>query len=260
MSEIQASPFAKIRSARAHELILEQLQSRIMSGKLAPGDRLPSERAMMTQFQVSRPTVREALRVAESMGLISVRSGDPGGTVVLGTPSLAIARALDSLLNAGLASASQLLELRIAIDSAAAVLASMQPKKIVAPIGEVLGQMGSTTDPDRFAELDARFHEAMIVASGNSLLELVFRGLIDSIRNLIKHRMTSFSVQDRERTLREHGAIWGAIRDGDSALAAEAVRQHLVAYYSPVLAAPEKRRFVSYVQAMGTREQNQVHR
>ena len=90
--------FEKVRSARAHERIVEQLENRILSGKLTPGERLPSERALMTTFQVSRPTVREALRVAESMGLISIRHGDPGGPKVLGTPSIGITRVFDGML------------------------------------------------------------------------------------------------------------------------------------------------------------------
>ena len=128
MTASDVSSFARVRSTRAHEHIVEQLQRLILSGKLAPGSRLPSERAMMIEFQVSRPTVREALRVAESMGLIAVRHGDPGGPKVLGTPSVGITRVFDSLLDAGCTSALELLEMRVVLDSSAAALASTQPK------------------------------------------------------------------------------------------------------------------------------------
>jgi DNA-binding FadR family transcriptional regulator len=60
--------FEPIKPTRAHEAVLAQLQRKILEGELAPGDRLPSEREMMETFGVSRPTVREALRVAEVSG------------------------------------------------------------------------------------------------------------------------------------------------------------------------------------------------
>ncbi|MBV8487480.1 MAG: FadR family transcriptional regulator [Planctomycetaceae bacterium] len=74
--------------------MLAPLQRKILEGELAPGDRLPSEREMMDTFGVSRPTVREALRVAESLGLVAVRHGDPGGPRVLGQPSAGVAPVL----------------------------------------------------------------------------------------------------------------------------------------------------------------------
>ncbi|MGA9925356.1 MAG: GntR family transcriptional regulator, partial [Isosphaeraceae bacterium] len=85
MAKKTPSPiFEPIKPTRAHEAVLAQLQRKILKGELAPGDRLPSEREMMETFGVSRPTVREALRVAESLGLVAVRHGDPGGPQVLG--------------------------------------------------------------------------------------------------------------------------------------------------------------------------------
>jgi GntR family transcriptional repressor for pyruvate dehydrogenase complex len=239
----------KVRSARAHEQIVEQLKDLILGGKLPPGSRLPSERAMMAEFNVSRPTVREALRVAESMGLISVRPGDPGGAKVLGTPSLGITRVFDSLLQAGGASALELLELRIVLDSAAAALASMQPREKLKNLKDVLTQMQSTTELGAFAELDVRFHEAVIVASGNRLFHLIFQALDEPIRAVIESTLKSQS-QRREETLKHHGAIVQAIQSGDARRAASALRSHLHTFYLPVLSAQDRRRLKAFVQAL----------
>ena len=116
--------FEPIKPTRAHEAILAQLQCKILEGELAPGDRLPSERVMMETFGVSRPTVREALRVAESMGLVAVRHGDPGGPRVLGMPSVGVSRVLDSLLSAERTSVAELLEARMVLEGTAARLAA----------------------------------------------------------------------------------------------------------------------------------------
>jgi DNA-binding FadR family transcriptional regulator len=244
------SSFAKVRSTRAHEHIVEQLQHLILSGKLAAGSRLPSERAMMIEFQVSRPTVREALRVAESMGLISVRAGDPGGAKVLGTPSIGITRVFDSLIQAGCASAPELLEMRIVLDSSAAALASTQPRRSLSNLSDVLLQMQATTDLHAFAELDANFHEAVIVASGNRLFHLVFQALKEPIHSLIESRLRSSQHQSRTETLQHHAAIVDAIQQGDANRAASAVRVHLGEFYLPVLSAQDKSRVKTFIQAM----------
>jgi len=244
------SSFAKVRSTRAHEHIVEQLQRLILGGKLTPGARLPSERAMMLEFQVSRPTVREALRVAENMGLISVRHGDPGGAKVLGTPSVGIARVFDSLLESGCTSALELLEKRVVLDSSAAALASTQPKSRLSNLLEALRQMQATTDLHAFAELDANFHEAVIVASGNRLFHLVFQALKEPILSLIENSLGSAPKQSREETLRHHTAIVDAIQKGDAHRAASAARAHLSEFYRPILSARDKLRIKAFLQAM----------
>ena len=239
------SPFTTVRSTRAHEAIVEQLQGLILSGKLPAGSRLPSERAMMTEFNVSRPTVREALRVAESMGLISVRPGDPGGPKVLGTPSIGLSRLFDSLVQAGSAGGSDLLEVRIALDSAAAALAAMQPRERLGPIAAILERMRATDDVHAFAELDARFHELIAAASENRIIQMVFQALDLPIRNLIESKLKSSTRQSRQTTLRHHGAILSAIQSGNAHRAARAARTHLRDFYSSALSTPETSRIDS---------------
>lgn len=250
MVESALSPFVQVRSTRAHECIVKQLQELILSGKLAAGAHLPSEREMMTEFQVSRPTVREALRVAESMGLISVRAGDPAGPKVLGAPAVGITRVLNSLLDAGCASALELLELRMVLDASSAARASMQPRRYHAKLGEILNQMRETTDPGRFAELDVSFHEAVIVAGGNRLFILVCKALDQPIRTLIESTLKASLPQRREETLKHHGAIVDAIKRGDAKGAARAARSHLLDFYYPGMSDQEKSRIQLFVHAM----------
>ncbi len=251
MQPLQESPFAQVRFMRAHEHIVEQLQQLILSGQLAAGSRLPSEREMMAEFRVSRPTVREALRVAESMGLISVRPGGPAGSKVLGAPSLGISRVFDSLLKAGCTSALELIELRMVIDSSAAALACMQPKRRLAPILAVLQQMQDTTELREFAALDAQFHQAVIVAGGNRLFVVIYQALLEPIHALIENSLKSLRKQTREETLRHHAAIFEAIKKGDAHLAARAVRTHLREFYSPLLTERERLNIESFLKAVG---------
>jgi DNA-binding FadR family transcriptional regulator len=244
------SPFTQVRSTRAHEHIVEQLQDLILSGKLPTGSRLPSERAMMAEFNVSRPTVREALRVAENMGLVSVRPGDPGGPKVLGTPSVGIKRVFDGMLQAGCTSALELVEMRIVLDSSAAALDSMQSRGQLENLGDVYRQLQNATDLREFAELDLKFHEAVVLASGNRLFHLFFQALNEPIRRLIESSFNASNSHSREKTLQDHGEIIEAIQSGDASRAASAVRKHLYEFYFPVLPSQDRLRLKSFVQAI----------
>jgi DNA-binding FadR family transcriptional regulator len=235
MSRTTPSPFAAVRSVRAHERIVEQLQQLILGGQLPVGSRLPSEREMIVEFDVSRPTVREALRVAESMGLISVRPGDPSGPKVLGAPGLGISRVLESLLKAGCASAKELIELRILIESAAAVQAATQPKRRLADLEARLKQMKAVEDSKLFADLDVHFHRALLEAGGNRLFLLIFQSLQEPIQALIEHSLDGGSAQSREQALAHHAEILAALKAGDAASAQEAVHRHLGDFYQALL-------------------------
>jgi DNA-binding FadR family transcriptional regulator len=184
------------------------------------------------------------------MGLISVRPGDPGGPKVLGTPSIGITRVFDSMLQAGCTSAVELLEMRIVLDSSAAAFASTSVKSKQVKLVEIFEQMQETTELHRFAGLDAKFHEAVIVASGNRLFHLVYQALIEPIGSLIENSLRSSPKHGREKTLEQHAAIVEAIRAGDSQGAVKAVRKHLGEFYIPFLSVSDKQRLNSFLKAI----------
>src|SRR6266516_4600293 len=82
MTTVETDGYAKLRIPKMAELVAQQLRRQIVSGELTEGSALPSESVLMAQFGVSRPTLREAFRVLESEGLISVRRGAHGGARV----------------------------------------------------------------------------------------------------------------------------------------------------------------------------------
>lgn len=79
-----AQEFSPAETQKAPEVIYSQIYQRIISGKLKPGDRLPSERVLSEQFQRSRHIIREALRMLQQDGLITVELGSTGGAIVQG--------------------------------------------------------------------------------------------------------------------------------------------------------------------------------
>jgi DNA-binding FadR family transcriptional regulator len=254
MAKKKASPmFAPIKPTRAHEAVLAQLQRKILEGELAQGDRLPSEREMMDTFGVSRPTVREALRVAESLGLVAVRHGDPGGPRVLGQPSVGVTRVLDGLLSAERTSVAELLEARMVLEGAAARLAARAGAD-PAPLEEASRAMEEAPDFDRFVEADTLFHRRIAEVAGNRLLVVILTALRAPIVRLISEGLSGESragARDeilrthRAKILRAHGEILKAIRAQDGAAADRRSRRHLFDLYAALVAPDDRTRLES---------------
>src|SRR5690606_32769387 len=115
--------FRSIRRHRAYESIVAQVEEALRTGRLEPGDRLPSEREMMEQFSVSRPTVREALRVLESNGLVTSRPGDPRGPVVADYAPRGLQMSIARLMNLESVTRLELLQFRLTLEGTACWLA-----------------------------------------------------------------------------------------------------------------------------------------
>jgi DNA-binding FadR family transcriptional regulator len=241
-----SAAFEPIKATRAHEAILAQLQRKILEGDLEPGDRLPSEREMMETFGVSRPTVREALRVAESLGLVAVRHGDPYGPRVLGQPSVGVTRVLDGLLSAERTSVAELLEARMVLEGAAARLAAARPTADLGPVEEAYRAMEQAQDFVRFVETDALFHRRIAEVGGNRLLVVILTALRDPIVRLITAGFSSETdARSRAKILRTHGEILKSIRAGDGAAADRRSRRHIFDLYADLVTPGERPRLES---------------
>src|SRR5512140_1807302 len=97
MSQV-APLFRAVHVGRASQEIVTQIKASIFDGRLTPGDRLPSEKELTEQFGVSRITVRDAMRVLESQGLIDIKVGSGGGAFVANPSSEAVTQVLTDML------------------------------------------------------------------------------------------------------------------------------------------------------------------
>jgi DNA-binding FadR family transcriptional regulator len=89
--------FQKTKHNRMYENVVEQVKNAILDGKLKPGDKLPTEKELKDLFDVSRGTLREALRVLEQRGLITIKTGANGGVFVKSPTAQEASRSLDLL-------------------------------------------------------------------------------------------------------------------------------------------------------------------
>jgi GntR family transcriptional regulator, transcriptional repressor for pyruvate dehydrogenase complex len=201
---------------------------------------LPSERALVEQFDISRPTVREALRVAESLGLIEVQPGSPAGPLVTAQYPKGIARIVKALIRGGRATLGHLVEMRMILEGQASFLAALQPSSKTRPLRQALAAFEAAENPKALQAADIAFHEAQGVASGNPLLALVIGALGESIGQSIAVGLPSLGWPDARTTaLMRHTAIVEAIEAGRPIEAAHLSRVNLLRTYGPLL--PESR-------------------
>jgi DNA-binding FadR family transcriptional regulator len=228
-----SSPFRPVAQRRAFEDVIVQVEEAIAAGRLRPGDRLPPERELAAQLQVSRASVREAMRVLEAFGVIVPRRGrgaDAGSVVTAaGQNGLAGLLRIYSLLNN--VPLGDLVDLRVAVETMTAREAA--ERRQGARLAELAAGMTAVTDRGAFLQLDTDFHVELARASGNALAPLLMEALRETIAR--KMRAAFDAVEDwdatRERIAADHAAIASAIEAGDSERAASTVEEHIRGFY-----------------------------
>jgi DNA-binding FadR family transcriptional regulator len=238
--------FEKTLKRRAYEDVVEQVERAILTGEIKEAGRLPSERDLIEQFGVSRATIREALRVLQSRGLIEVRHGDPGGPIVRADPGASVATVLNSLFRADRLTMADVIQFRMIVESAAAALAARSSAKLIAAIRKAYTEMKSTKTWGEQVKCDVLFHRRVAEASRNPLFVLV----VDALHQFkpVATWLANRPLEDaRRQTLEVHGMILEAIEAGNAAKAAELSRYHLRRSYSPILSKGDSARLAAFL-------------
>ncbi|MDT7724797.1 MAG: GntR family transcriptional regulator, transcriptional repressor for pyruvate dehydrogenase complex [Actinomycetota bacterium] len=229
--------FEPVATVRAYERVVQQIEEAVFSGTLKPGERLPSERELMTQFAVSRSTIREALRVLQAADLIRSKPGDPRGPEVLAASPAALHKSMHRLTRADHLSLAELLQFRMALDGSAHLLAArLRTDEHLAELDAALASMreGTALGYAEFSRADVAFHEAIARAAGNPLIVVclkVVRGVVlEQIKDRLSHAGDQHALM---RTwLVHHGEVLQAIRDADGELASRLARRALYDNYA----------------------------
>jgi GntR family transcriptional repressor for pyruvate dehydrogenase complex len=232
----QTSFLHPVERRRAFEEILFQLEEAIAAGHLAAGDRLPPERELASRFEVSRTSVREALRVLEALGIVRVRRGADNGATLLEEPTNAFTHLLRFYLALEHVSMRDLLQFRVALESwMAAAAAARHPDADLAEAVALLDEMdaGDLSETE-FLEDDLAFHLALARAGGNELATLVMEGCRTAIlRWMIETtELAGAWPATRDRLRREHREIYAAIDARDGQRASALVEKHIQSFYA----------------------------
>ncbi|WP_336205319.1 FadR/GntR family transcriptional regulator [Nonomuraea sp. LPB2021202275-12-8] len=234
-----------MRTVRAYERIVEQIEEAVESGSLHPGERLPSERELMAQFAVSRSTVREALRVLQARGLVRSRPGDPNGAEVLPFTPAALHKSMTTLARVDELSLGELVQFRMVLDASANLLAArLRTDEQLDEMDAAIGRMRAAVAVgyDEFSAADVAFHDAVARASRNKLIEICTDVVRSIVLGLISEKIAG--APDRQalmwRSIRHHEEVLAAVRAGDGPLAARLSRQTMYDYYVGYVPAGER--------------------
>ena len=215
------------KGRRLYEDIVQEFSSLIRQGVLKPGERLPSERVLADQLQVSRSSVREALRSLELQGLVISKRGS--GTFINTDNLESMVALLASTLTSGADTLKHIFEMRHMLEPQIAALAAQRAnKQEVAELESILEeQVKEIADGGTGVDSDTAFHFAMASATHNSALVKVISAVEDILR---RSRNQSLQEPGRpQRSLASHREILGMIHSGDAAGARRAMEYHLTA-------------------------------
>lgn len=214
------------------------IETAINDGMWAPGARLPSERSLAETFKLSRPLVREVLRGLEERGHIEVIPAR--GSFVRGPNASDASRPLHSLYQRSGVTAHHLVVARIMLEcEAASLAAASSDAEAKDRIRQILVAHESAVDTSERADLDVAFHEAIVRASGNPVLRIMFGSIRPLVRGLIIRSLTDREVRRAGEPL--HHDILKAILAADAQAARDAMHTHVslaLQYYGDDLDQP----------------------
>ncbi len=199
--------------------IAEQIRESILEGRLKSGDRLPSEHDLAAQFSVSRPTIREALKLLAAQNLVRSRRGPTGGTFVkrpTGQEAQGdLATTTGLLISLGEFNLSEIAEAREELAQVCGRLAAQRRDAghVARLRAEVDIQLHPDLSDEEFCASDVRFHRALADAAGNDMLGFVMNAVIEALEPV--ETKTIFRLRDRAKIIKQHQRIVDAIADGD---------------------------------------------
>ncbi|MBK9796104.1 MAG: FadR family transcriptional regulator [Holophagaceae bacterium] len=225
--------FTPIKTKRLYEEIVEQIKHLITDGKLKPGDKLLAERELADQFQVSRASVREAIRTLEMLGVIDIRPGE--GTFVRHSHTDDIIRPLAMFLAVERSSLLDMYEMRRIFETATAGLAAeratMEELEQIASSLENMKASVNVKDPEKGEEFDVAFHFAIAEATHNTLLTKLFKTVSTEFHNansVARRQLYQGKPENAQRLIDQHNEIYEAIRTRSPQAASQAMLAHLI--------------------------------
>jgi DNA-binding FadR family transcriptional regulator len=214
--------------------IADELRRLIIIGELDEGDSLGHEPDLIERFGVSRPSLREALRILEAEGLITVVRGVQGGVVVHRPDQRLTARTAALVLQSRNVSLADVFEARTILEPAAVRLVAAARKRRTAARqlrALIAEQEAAIDDPVAFGQANARFHEELVAQAGNQTLAIV----AEMLNEVVARAVTVVSQDDanggsaatRRRGVRSQERLVALIEDGDADGAEEHWRTHM---------------------------------
>jgi DNA-binding FadR family transcriptional regulator len=217
-----------LRVSSAADAMADALRSGILSGEIARGSMLPTERELASESGLSRGSVREALKTLAIEGLVSSKVGRHGGYLVQEPPREAVVKSLDVFIRGRGIQQNSLLEVRAIIEpECAALAAGRRDADTLGHLRELTNRMASLTeDIPTFLDHNIDWHVAIAEALGNLVLSSVMTAISTNIRTATS--ITDYASGEMMRAAQHlHEVVVTAIADGDAEAAHRRMRRHI---------------------------------
>jgi GntR family transcriptional repressor for pyruvate dehydrogenase complex len=221
--------FDSVKTDRISQIIIEQIRTAILEGKLKPGDRLPPERILVEKFQAGKFSVREALRTLEMLGFLEVKKGPGGGAIVTKVGVEPVKYSLSNFLQFQNVRVQNLSEMRMLLEPGTAeIVARRRKKNDLSNIRRNLEKAQKLADSGKsLREINVDFHRLLVRSSYNPVLILTLDYVLDLQKQtnilLRPDKLAKFSANN----LRVHWELFEAIRESDPMKAKNLMTSHL---------------------------------
>lgn len=211
-------------------LVAQRIVRDAVRDNLHPGDLLLPEKTMLEKYQTGRGTLREALRLLEFQGVISLKPGPRGGPVLQSPNASHLASTLVLLMQLKAAPFRTIVEVRSAMEPMISSLAAerMDDESLDSLNDTILQMRAEIDDQHSFLDANKRFHDIIAWSSGNTL----FGYIVDSLLGIMDGALIGidYPAHRRSAILKAHEEIYEALKARDPKLSEERMRQHIEAY------------------------------
>ncbi len=224
--------FQKAKQTKVFQDVVAQIQEAILDGRLKTGDTLPSERQLKDMFNISRGTLREALRVLEQKGLIEIKLGVGGGSVVKDVNVEQVSESLGLLIKSQKVSLNHLAEFREDVEGIVAAHAAirstnadiLQLKKLVEAARKCVD--GGTSQRDAFIEIDKQIHLTLARVAKNPIYISVLHSVHDNIHRYYD-QFLSMDGPELQENYQDLCDLVNAVEKGQADNACRLARDHV---------------------------------
>jgi DNA-binding FadR family transcriptional regulator len=227
--------FRAAKQSRIFQDVVDQIQESILSGELSPGDMLPAERELKEMLQVSRGTLREALRVLEQKGLIEIKLGVGGGAVVKEATFDQVGESLALLIRCQKISLNHLAEFRVGVEGDAAALAAGRAgRSDIEQLKALIDQARAcieTSPPDTkaFIDIDKKVHLTLACLSQNPVYVSLHHTVHDNIDRYYE-RFLVMQQRELQENFQDLCDIVLAVEQGRAEAARDLARRHVLRF------------------------------
>jgi GntR family transcriptional repressor for pyruvate dehydrogenase complex len=221
--------FKSVRPDRISQTIVDQIKEAIFQKKIRTGDKLPSERQMMEQFETSRVTVREALKNLENSGILEIKRGTQGGAFVRDPDVKFVSSFLQDMFSMGNIKVFDLTEARMAVEPFSVKIATERIKEdSLEAIKQNIGETRECLKSHHAADarlLTLEYHRLIAQASGNPVIYF----MVDSIMDIMENNVSTIGIpaETIENTLYYHEGIYEAVMKRDPHQAQALMLKHI---------------------------------